>query len=47
LSEELARLHRWWKQADYEDQCTFDVERQAGDAVELARALIEVIKALP
>ena len=47
LQQELVRLHRWRKQADYDDVCSFDVEVTAHDAVALARMTIERIRSLP
>jgi uncharacterized protein (UPF0332 family) len=41
ISETLARLHDWRKEADYDDSCSFNVERQASIAIGLARATIE------
>jgi uncharacterized protein (UPF0332 family) len=46
ISETLARLHDWRKEADYDDSCSFDVERQASIAIGLARATIEKIEAI-
>jgi uncharacterized protein (UPF0332 family) len=46
ISETLARLHDWRKEADYDDSCSFDVERQASVAIELARTTIEKIESI-
>jgi uncharacterized protein (UPF0332 family) len=46
ISETLARLHDWRKEADYDDSCSFDVERQASIAIELARTTIEKIESI-
>ena|SRR5215213_1507096 len=46
ISETLTRLHNWRKEADYEDSCSFDVERQARIAITLARATIEKIESI-
>jgi uncharacterized protein (UPF0332 family) len=47
LADALARLHSWRKEADYDDPCTFDIDKQAGAAVDLARRTIEMIRTLP
>jgi hypothetical protein len=46
ISETLARLHDWCKEADYDDSCSFNVERQASIAIELAPATIEKLEAI-
>lgn len=46
ISQTLARLHEWRKEADYDDPCSFNVERQATIAVALARATIERIASI-
>jgi len=46
ISETLARLHDWRKEADYDDSCSFNVERQATIAIGWARATIEKIEAI-
>jgi uncharacterized protein (UPF0332 family) len=46
LEQFLFRLHDWRKQADYDDECTFDLEETAADAVALAQVTIERIRSL-
>jgi muconolactone delta-isomerase len=46
IAEDLALLHFWRKQADYDDLSLLDVEEQARIAVVLARSTIDTIRAL-
>jgi len=46
ISETLARLHDWRKEADYDDSCSFNVNRQASIAIDLARVTIQEIESI-
>jgi uncharacterized protein (UPF0332 family) len=46
LGEDVERLHRWRKEADYETECSFDIEEQAPVIVRLSLDLIGRIRSL-
>jgi uncharacterized protein (UPF0332 family) len=46
IRQDLLRLHEWRKDADYDDPCSFVIETQALESLDLARSLVDRIKAL-